>query len=84
LRRNKYLFIIVVLLWCCSCSKKKDLNILNDKPVIILVQPFKDMNSETTKFIAFEIKKFLMLLIYQKKAIIKKEIDIEQIPLFNI
>jgi len=46
-----------VLLWCCSCSKKKDLNILNDKPVIILVQPFKDMNSETTKFIAFEIKK---------------------------
>jgi len=42
---------------CYSCSKKKDLTIKNDKTITILVQPFKDMNSETTRFVSNEIKK---------------------------
>lgn len=49
--------MIIVFLLCCSCSKKKDLTIKNDKTITILVQPFKDMNSETTRFVSNEIKK---------------------------
>lgn len=46
-----------MFLWCCSCSDKKDSTIKDDKTVTILIQPFKDMNSETTIFLASEIKK---------------------------
>ncbi|WP_435524364.1 matrixin family metalloprotease [Chryseobacterium indoltheticum] len=57
MKRNSFLFIIIVFLSCCSCSKKKDLTIKNDKTITILVQPFKDMNYETTRFVSNEIKK---------------------------
>ncbi|KQS91887.1 hypothetical protein ASG21_05360 [Chryseobacterium sp. Leaf394] len=40
-----------------SCSDKKANLIENNREAVILVQPFKDMNSETTKFVTDQIKK---------------------------
>ena len=40
-----------------SCSDKKANLIENNRGAVILIQPFKDMNSETTEFITDQIKK---------------------------
>lgn len=53
---NELLFAFIFLL-ICSCSDKKTNLFRNDKEVVILIQPFKDMSSETTKLVTDKIKK---------------------------
>lgn len=55
MRRNNWLLFILIFL-ICSCHDKKDNLRENNKEVVILIQPFKDMNSTTIKFVANKIK----------------------------
>lgn len=56
MRSSNWLLFTFIFLLIFSCSDKKTNLFRDDKEVVILIQPFKDMNSATTKFVADEIK----------------------------
>ncbi|KUJ50948.1 hypothetical protein AR685_11985 [Chryseobacterium sp. JAH] len=57
MRRSSWLLFTLIFLLIFSCIDKKTSLLKNNKEAVILIQPFTDMNSVTTKFVADEIKK---------------------------
>lgn len=56
-----------------SCSDKKANLIENNRETVLLIQPFKDMNSETTKFVTAQITKIYPHVIVLEPIDLPKE-----------
>ena len=57
MKPNNLLPIIFSLAFIFSCSEKQQKTIKEEKAITILVQPFKDIESENVEFVVNEIKK---------------------------
>jgi archaemetzincin len=63
----------LLLLLMFSCSDKKANLIKNNRETVLLIQPFKDMNSETTKLVAAQITKIYPHVIVLEPIDLPKE-----------
>ena len=63
----------LLLLLMFSCSDKKANLIENNRETVLLIQPFKDMNSETTKFVTAQITKIYPHVIVLEPIDLPKE-----------
>ena len=73
MRRNNWLLAGLLFLLMFSCSDKKANLIKNNRETVLLIQPFKDMNSETTKFVTAQITKIYPHVIVLEPIDLPKE-----------
>lgn len=57
MKSNSYCFLFIILIFALSCSEKKQAAVKEKQAITVLVQPFKDLNSESLNFVTSEIKK---------------------------
>ncbi|MCS3531885.1 matrixin family metalloprotease [Chryseobacterium sp. JUb7] len=57
MKSNNYCFLFIILIFALSCSEKKQAAVKEKQATTVLVQPFKDLNSESLNFVTSEIKK---------------------------
>ncbi len=57
MRSSSFYILAVILFLTFSCSEKQQKTVLSNKPITILIQPFKDISSENVKKTAEGIRK---------------------------
>ncbi len=57
MKNNNYCLFLFSLLFSFSCTEKTEKQVKNEQVVTILIQPFKDLNSESLIFVTQKIRK---------------------------